>query len=67
MLNLTDMRVGSVIRVRPDWGTAPAVEATVLDLCSDIKNGRPGIDYRRKGGEFDNWAYLDAVDCVLKY
>lgn len=67
MVKLKDMRVGSVVKVRPSWGTQPAVEAIVLDLCEEIKNGRPGIDYRRKGATSNNWAYLDAVDSVVKY
>jgi len=60
-VNLKDIRVGSRVVVRDNFGTGTPREVTVLDLDEDIKNGRPGIDYD------DSWAYLTQVDRVVKY
>ena len=60
-VNLKDIRVGSRVIVRDNFGSGQAREVTVLDLDDDIKNGRPGIDYD------DSWAYLTQVDRVVKY
>lgn len=60
-VNLKDIRVGSRVVVRDNFGSGQAREVTVLDLDDDIKNGRPGIDYD------DSWAYLTQVDRVVKY
>ena len=61
MVTLKDIREGSVVVVRPGFGAFPPVTVTVEEVDSDIKNGRPGIDY---GG---NWAYLSQVDRVVAY
>jgi hypothetical protein len=58
---LSDMRVGSRVIVRDNFGNGRPREVTVLDLDEDIKNGRPGIDYD------GSWAYLTQVDRVVKY
>ena len=69
MVKLKDMRAGSIVMVRTNFGGGPAVRARVEDVCEDVKNGRPGIDYftlpnDTTGG---SWAYLDAVDRVITY
>lgn len=61
MVKLSDIRVGSVVMVRPAFGTQAPIRVTVSDLDSDIKNGRPGIEYGM------SWAYLSQVDSVVKY
>jgi hypothetical protein len=58
---LSDMRVGSRVIVRDNFGNGRPREVTVVGLDEDIKNGRPGIDYD------DSWAYLTQVDRVVKY
>ena len=60
-VNLKDIRVGSRVIVRDNFGTGRPREVTVLDLDDDIKNGRPGIDYD------ESWAYLTQVDRVVTY
>jgi hypothetical protein len=60
-VKLSDMRVGSRVIVRDNFGTGRPREVTVEGLDEDIKNGRPGIDYA------DSWAYLTQVDRVVKY
>jgi hypothetical protein len=60
-VKLSDIRVGSRVIVRDNFGTGRPREVTVLDLDEDIKNGRPGIDYD------ESWAYLTQVDRVVKY
>jgi hypothetical protein len=61
MIALKDIRVGSRVIVRDNFGTGRPREVTVLDLDEDIKNGRPGIDYD------ESWAYLTQVDRVVTY
>ena len=58
---LSDMRVGSQVRVRDNFGNGQPRTVTVTGLDEDIKNGRPGIDYD------DSWAYLTQVDRVVSY
>ena len=60
-LTVNDMREGSVVIVRGNFGTGPEERVTVLNVDSDIKNGRPGIDYD------ESWAYLSQVMRVVKY
>ena len=61
MVTLNQIRVGSVVVVRGDFGTGKPQQVVVETVDEDIKNGRPGIDYA------DSWAYLTQVDRVVKY
>ena len=61
MVELKDIRKGSVVVVRGDFGNAPARRVTVEEVHEEIKNGRPGIDYA------GSWAYLTQVDRVVSY
>jgi hypothetical protein len=61
MVQLKDIRKGSVVVVRGDFGNAPARQVIVEEVHEEIKNGRPGIDYDR------SWAYLTQVDRVVSY
>lgn len=61
MLKITDIRVGSVVRLRPAFGTGNPIEVKVSNVDDDIKNGRPGIDYN------GSWAYLSQVDEVITF
>ena len=61
MVELKEIRRGSVVMVRGDFGNAPARRVTVEEIHEDIKNGRPGIDYA------GSWAYLTQVDRVVSY
>ena len=67
MVTLEQLREGSKVYVRGAFGTGPEVLATVVEVSADIKNGRPGIDYRVEGQRFGNWAYLDQVQAVYQY
>ena len=58
---LSDIRVGSRVIVRDNFGSGKPREVTVLEVDADIKNGRPGIDYD------ESWAYLSQVDRVVQY
>jgi len=58
---LSDIREGSIVRVRDNFGMGSPRTVTVLGVDEDIKNGLPGIDYD------DSWAYLTQVDRVVKY
>ena len=61
MITLKDIREGSVVIVRGDFGGGKPTQVIVETVESDIKNGLPGIDYA------DSWAYLHQVDRVVKY
>jgi hypothetical protein len=61
MVKLEDIRQGSVVIVRGAFGTGPAERVKVEEVHSDIKNGRPGIDYE------GSWAYLTQVERVVAY
>ena len=61
MVTLNEVRAGSVVVVRGDFGNGRPQTVTVESVDEDIKNGRPGIDYA------DSWAYLTQVDRVVKY
>jgi len=58
---LSDIREGSIVRVRDNFGNGSPRNVTVTGVDEDIKNGRPGIDYD------DSWAYLTQVDRVIQY
>ena len=66
MVEFKQIRVGSTIRVRGDFVSGPVTLASVEGVEADIKNGRPGIDYRDLRNE-PHWAYLDQVVEVVKY
>jgi hypothetical protein len=61
MVELKDIRKGSVVIVRGAFGSGPAERVKVEEVHEDIKNGRPGIDYD------SSWAYLSQVDRVVVY
>jgi len=52
--------------VRGGFGNDPATLVTVSEVCEDVKNGRPGIDYIKANGD-GRWAYLDQVKQVVEY
>ena len=60
-VKLSEVRVGSVVIVRSDFGAGPASKVVVSEVEDDIKNGQPGICYD------NSWAYLTQVDRVVKY
>jgi len=61
MVKLEDIRAGSVVMVRPNFGAGYSQRVVVEEVEEDVKNGRPGIGYG------DHWAYLTQVDRVVKY
>jgi hypothetical protein len=61
MVELKDIREGSVVVVRGDFGSGAPKRVVVKTVEADIKNGRPGIDYE------GSWAYLTQVDRVVSY
>lgn len=67
MVTLEQLRSGSKVLVRGDFGTTSAKRATVESVEEDIKNGRPGIDYTVDSSGEQHWAYLDQVQRVLAY
>ena len=66
-MKLSDIRVGSTVMVRGDFGTGKPVKAKVEAVLKNIKNGHPGIDYVIKSTGDERWAYLDQIDSVVKF
>lgn len=66
MTTLNEIRRGSKVMVRGGFGNDPATLVTVSEVCEDVKNGRPGIDYIKANGD-GRWAYLDQVKQVVEY
>ena len=60
-IRVSDIRTGSIVTVRGDFGLGMSQIVSVDYVEDNIKNGKPGIAYGR------NWAYLDQVVQVLKY
>jgi hypothetical protein len=60
-VKLSEVREGSVVIVRGNFGNGPEERVVVENVERDIKNGQPGIDYD------GHWAYLSQVQRVVKY
>jgi alpha-D-ribose 1-methylphosphonate 5-triphosphate synthase subunit PhnL len=60
-IRVSDIRAGSVVIVKGNFGLGMSQIVSVDYLEDNIKNGKPGITYGR------SWAYLDQVVQVLKY
>ncbi len=68
MVELKDIREGSVVIVRGNFGNGQPQRVVVEAVEADIKNGRPGIDYTEVGATgYERWAYLTQVDRVVTY
>jgi hypothetical protein len=66
MVSLKQLREGSIVYVRGNFGQGPAQKATVTEVEADVKNGQPGICYVTEDGD-DHWAYLTQVQRVVTY
>ena len=66
-ITLNQIRPGSIVIVRTNFGSGIPVRAIVAEVEEDIKSGRPGIDYNISGQACGSWAYLTQVDSVVKY
>jgi hypothetical protein len=60
-VTLSQVREGSIVKVRGDFGQGPAKRARVDSVDDNIKNGRPGIDYTVLSDGDSRWAYLEQV------
>ena len=69
MIELRDVKVGSIVWVATNFGSGMGVRAIVDEVDADIKNGLPGIGYTLASGEDKNgsWAYLSQIIRVQKY
>ena len=61
-----DLKEGDIVIVATCFGGGPHVKGTVITVESDIKNGRPGIDYQQDGLKETSWAYLSQVVSKIK-
>ena len=65
-VRLKDIKVGSIIIVRGNFGRELPKKARVTGISKDGKNGSAVIDYK-DGGTWEMWAYLHQIDAVVKY
>lgn len=66
MVKLSDIRIGSKVKVRGCFGSGKPELCEVVEIEEEIKNGEPGISYTAEDGEM-HWAYLNQVDKVVEY
>jgi hypothetical protein len=64
-ISIKDIKIGSTILVKPDFGMSPQVRAKVTDIEKNGKKGRDTIGYETSPGD-DRWAYMDQVVSVIK-
>ena len=63
-MDLNDLNEGDIVMLHPDFGSGRKVKAVITEVCEDIKNGRPGVDYYMYNDPEDSrWAYLEQVVC----
>ncbi|MEN6624046.1 MAG: hypothetical protein ABFD50_21180 [Smithella sp.] len=59
---LNQLKIGQKVIVQT-WAEGDRI-GVITELCEDVKNGYPGIEYEDNQG-FSWWAYLDQVSKVL--
>lgn len=59
---LNELKVGQKVIVNT-WAEGDRI-GFITELCEDVKNGYPGIEYEDNQG-LSWWAYLDQVSKVL--
>ena len=62
--SIDDIQIGDTVEVRSGFGHGPFLTGIVDEVCEDVKNGIPGIDYKVEGSNgYDgmHWAYIDQV------
>lgn len=64
MLSILSVRKGVKVKIKSNFGAGPIVIGVVDEVCRDINNGRPGIDYSM--GLDKRWAYMDQVVEVVE-
>ena len=67
MIQLNQIREGSKVLVRGNFGRGVAQIGVVTEVAEDIKNGAPGISYDVPGTPNSSWAYLSQIDRVETY
>ena len=65
MVKFNDIRRGSVVIVRSNFGTGNAIQVTVSEVEQAAKNGKDVFDYAYGGNM--HWAYFSQIDSVLSY
>lgn len=58
---IEDIEVGDMVTIRSAFGSGPLHVGIVENTSDNIKNGFPGIDYKRTDNGDIHWAYVDQV------
>jgi len=71
MIKLSDIRKGSIVIVRGDFGRGEPQQVTIDGIDEEGKNGYPVISYKGVNvalqEQLASWAYLDQVAQVITY
>ena len=67
MITPKDLRKGSIIEVRGDFGQGPQVLAQVDFVDRDVRTGAPVVDYTNVNNRETHWAFFDQIDSVLRF
>jgi hypothetical protein len=68
MVKLEQVREGSIVIVRGEFGHGHPKKAVVTEAEENIKNGHPGISYSLiEDPEDGGWAYMCQIDSVITY
>lgn len=65
-VEFSKLKEGSVVFIKGNFGTGPALKGTITEVCEDVKNGQPGVDYVDSDGT-GWWAYKDQIVGVYSY
>lgn len=65
-INLSDIRIGSKVIVRPCFGVGEPILVTVTKIDNNIKNNCAGITYGDETYDF-HWAYIDQIDSIVSF
>jgi hypothetical protein len=64
-ISIHDLRVGSVVKVRPNFGMSHPVQGTVVSFGTN--GNRDVIDYRTASSTTTSWAYMHQIDEVVEF
>ena len=60
-MQLRELNVGDYVLIAGGFGMETPRKAVITEVSSDIKNGRPGVEYVEVGTGQERWAYLTQI------
>jgi hypothetical protein len=65
-MSIKDLRAGSIVILRPDFGSGNPVQVMITGVEEQGKNGKDVVDYVYPDGA-RRWAYTHQIDKVIEY